>query len=280
MAIKVGYQGNHGTFSEIAVMRYFKDVEIEQKNYKNFVEIMEACDKGELDYAMIPVENTTTGIIARTYDLFKDYNVHAIGEMVVKIEEDLIVVPGTKLEDIKEVYSHPEALSQCEKFFLAHDEILAISHQDTAASVEYIKQLNDKSKAALASSRAAEYYEMESLMKCVQDSDTNMTRFLCITSKDEQPQDGNKVSIMLVLNHEPGSLYHAMEVLSAMSINIMKLESRPIVGQPFHYCFYIDFVGNILDPKVQIVLDEIRSRCFELRVLGCYQAYNENSFRK
>ncbi len=276
MAIKVGYQGKHGTFSEIAVKKYFEGVDIEQKNFTNFIDIMNACDSGELDYALLPVENTTTGVISRTYDLFKDHNVHAIGEIVVPIRENLIVVPGTKLEEIKEVYSHPEALGQCQNFFDTYPEMRAMTYQDTSSSVGYIKDCNDHSKAALASYAAADYYGMESLLENVQDSQTNMTRFLCVTAKPGYPEDGNKISIYLVLNHEPGSLYHALEVLSAMSINIVKLESRPIVNQPFRYCFYIDFMGNLNDAKIQIVLDEIRTRSSELRVLGCYKAHDLN----
>ena len=118
MGIKVGYQGKHGTFSEIAVMRYFEGQDIEQRNYPGFPQIMDDCDAGVLDYAVLPVENTTTGVISRTYDLFKDHHVHAVGEIIVPIHENLIASPGTKIEEITEVYSHPEALSQCQKFFL------------------------------------------------------------------------------------------------------------------------------------------------------------------
>ncbi|MBR2066829.1 MAG: hypothetical protein IJ875_00955, partial [Solobacterium sp.] len=174
--MKVGYQGTHGTFSEIAALQFFEDIDIEQIGYPNFKEIMRDVENEVLDYAVIPVENTTTGIIARTYDLFKDYDVFAVGEIDIPIQEDLVVLPGTKIEEIEEVYSHPEALSQCTSFFEQHPHIQSIPYQDTAKSVEYIKECKDKKKAALGSWRAREYYALESLMEKVQDSDHNMTR--------------------------------------------------------------------------------------------------------
>lgn len=272
MAIRVGYQGNHGTFSEIAVMEYFRGRDYEPVGCRGFAEIMSSCDDGSLDYALLPVENTTTGIIARTYDLFRSHAVQAVGEIVVPIREDLIVVPGTNLDAVRKVYSHPEALSQCQKFFAQHPSIQPIAYQDTAASVELVKKGGDPSVAALASSRAAEYYGMESLLRNVQDSDTNMTRFLCVTAHEEQHPEADKISMMLVLKHEPGALYEALGALAAEQINVMKLESRPIIGHPFQYLFYIDFTGNIADPRVTAAMKALSARCSEARVLGCYKA--------
>lgn len=275
MAYKVGYQGNHGTFSEIAVMRYFENKEIEPHNYKNFTDILNDCDNGTLDYALLPVENTTTGVISRTVDLFKNYGIHAVGEIVVPIIEDLIVVEGTTISDIKEVYSHPEAISQCSEFFASNPGIKAVAYQDTAKAVEYVRDCNDQSKAALGSTRAGEYYQLKSLIKGVQDSSTNMTRFLCVTEKNEIDPEADKVSLYFQVKHEPGSLFHVLGVLADRNINMMKLESRPIPGQVFEYCFYVDFTGHIADPVVKDALSEIRKRCTECRVLGCYKAYRK-----
>ncbi len=269
--MKVGYQGNHGTFSEIAALRYFAGKNPENKGYKNFRAIMKDVESGELDYAVVPVENTTTGIIARCYDLFQNYNIHAVGEINVPIHEDLIVVPGTKLEEIKEVYSHPEALSQCSNFFAEHENIKQVPFQDTAKSVEYIKECNDHTKAALGSYRAREYYQMESLLEQVQDSNLNMTRFLVITAKEEQSPDADKISTMMVLKHRPGALYNTLGILSRNGINIVKLESRPIPGRIFEYLFYIDFYGNTEDREMKQILHELDLHCVEMRILGCYK---------
>lgn len=269
---KVGFQGNHGTFSEIAALRYFHGEQIVQEGYRDFVSIMNDLENHVLDDAVLPVENTTTGIIARTYDLFKDYHIHAVGEINVPIRENLIAVPGTDLSEIREVYSHPEALSQCTRFFSEHPGIRSVPWQDTAKSVEYIRDENSHAKAALASYRAAEYYGMESLLESVQDSSTNMTRFLVVTWRDEIPADADKTSLLVVINHSPGSLYRVLQSLAVRGINMLKLESRPIVGRLFEYLFYIDIQGNTSDPQVAEAFAEMRQNCIELRVFGSYRA--------
>lgn len=272
MKIRVGFQGHNGTFSEIAALQYFRDTDIEQVGFRNFHEIMKAVESKELDYAMIPVENTTTGIISRTYDLFKEYEVCAVGEIDIPIREDLIVIPGTKIEEIKEVYSHPEALSQCAGFFETHPDLRQVPFQDTARSVEYIKECGDRSKAALGSWRAREYYGMESLMSEIQDLKTNVTRFLVIAPKGTPyPENADKISMMMVLNHRPGALYNILGILAKNGVNVLKLESRPIQGKMFEYLFYIDFEGNIADRNTAAVIHEMDLRCVRTRILGCYK---------
>ena len=273
--MKIGYQGNHGSFSEVALLNYFGETDAELIGYPNFKDIFADVESKKLDYAVIPVENTTTGIISRSYDFFRDFDVQAIGEMVIPIREDLIVIPGTKLEEIKEIYSHPEALSQCQDFFAKHEDIIAVSYNDTAKSVEYIKECNDKSKAALGSERAAEFYDMESLLKEIQDSDTNMTRFLIITKEAEVPKEANKISIMMVLKHRPGALYNILGHLAKSGMNLLKLESRPIPGKVFEYMFYLDFEGNTNDRNVKELLKELDLRCQELKIFGCYPRFEE-----
>ena len=228
-------------------------------------------ENGTLDYAMFPVENTTTGIIARTYDHFQHYDVHIVGETVVPIKECLIGLPGTKLEEIKEVYSHPEALSQCQDLFMKYPWMSPHAHEDTALSVSYIRDAGDRSKAALASELAAETYGMEILLPKIQDNDANMTRFLCVTGRPEYPGDADKVSIRMVTAHTPGALFNALGVFASFRINVLKLESRPIYGRAFDYCFYLDFAGSLKDPDVQEAIRRLRYDCVELDVFGNYK---------
>ena len=270
---KVGYQGSHGTFSEIAAINYFQDEEIERLGFANFKDIIKAVVNKEVDYAVLPVENTTTGIISRSYDLFKDNDIYAVGEINIPIREDLIVIPGTEIEEIEEVYSHPEALSQCQAFFDEHPSIKALPYQDTAKSVEYVKECNNKSKAALGSWLTREYYGLESLLSEIQDSNVNMTRFLIITNDIPINKDANKISMVLVLKHRPGALYNLLGILSKSGVNILKLESRPIPGKIFEYMFYIDFEGNVNKREMKEVLKEIELHCLESKVLGNYVAY-------
>lgn len=277
--MKVGYQGNHGTYSEIAALTYFEGVEFEQVGFRNFPSLFEALDQKEIDYALIPVENTTTGIISRTYDLFRDYNIYAVGEINVPITEDLVVCPGTTVDEIEEVYSHPEALSQCGRFFAEHPGCRSMAYQDTAAAVAYVRQCNDHKKAALASWRAAEYYGMESLLKSVQDSTRNMTRFLVMSHTESVAEDADKISMMFILRNHSGALYNVLGILAKNGIDIVRLESRPIPDTPFQYMFYIDFKGNIRNREIRNVIHELDVRCEYTKVFGCYKSH-ENIFRK
>ena len=263
--MKIGYQGVKGAFSETALKMWLKSIsysqDYEEVCYSSFVEMLADVEAGKTDFGMFPVENTTTGIIARTYDHFRNYDIHVVGEVVVPIRECLIGIPGTKIEEIREVYSHPEALSQCQELFVKYPWMQPHAHEDTALSVSYIRDLGDHTKAALASELAAETYGMEILEEHVQDNELNMTRFFCMTSKDVYADNADKVSIRMVTGHTPGALYNALGIFAALNINVLKLESRPIFGRAFEYCFYLDFA---------------RYDCRELDVFGDYKAAIDN----
>lgn len=269
--VRVGYQGAHGTFSEIAVHQFFQQEEIEAANYTNFKSIIHDVEEGIIDYALLPVENTTTGIIYRTYDLLKDSSIFAMGEVNVRINENLIGLPGTKLEEIKEVYSHPEPLDQCQGFFAAHPWMKPIAYQDTAKSVEYVAACQDKSKAALASCLAAEYYQLPILAENVQDNQLNTTRFFCVCNGERRVEQANKTSMYFVVNHQPGALSEVIQIFAKRGINMLKLESRPIRNRLFEYCFYIDFDGSLVQTNTQEAIAEVAQHCLEVKVLGSYQ---------
>lgn len=271
--MKVGYQGENGTFSEIAVNKYFNS-EITKCNYSNFKSIVNDVLDGTLDYALLPIENSTTGIIAKTYELLKSNDVFVVGEVYVRISENLIVVDGTTIDDIKEVYSHPEALSQCASLFEKYPNMKSVSYQDTAKSVEFISKQNDKSKAALASYLAAEYYGCKILLSDVNDEKYNTTRFFVIQKKVECSKEADKISLYFVVRHEPGALFKVIEVLQKSNINMLKLESRPLKGKLFEYCFIMDFNGNINTTISQDILKSINDYCLEMKILGCYKMAN------
>ena len=271
----IGYQGVSGAFSETAVRTLFGDREYDDRGYSDFISLLGDVESGAVDYAVIPVENTTTGIIARTYDHLQHYDIHIVGETVVPIRECLIANPGSKIEDIREVYSHPEALSQCQQLFEQYPEMSPHAHEDTALSVSYIRDLGDNTKAALASELAAETYGMEILLPNVQDNNVNMTRFLCVTAREEYPKDADKVSLRMVTSHTPGALFNALGIFASLNINVLKLESRPIFGRVFEYCFYLDFSGSLEDPDVKEALRRLEYDCTELNVFGNYKAAME-----
>lgn len=270
--MKIGYQGVSGAFSEMAVRQHFKDTQYEEVSFSDFPEMFAAVDEGKIDYALFPVENTTTGIIARTYDLFQYYDVSVVGEVNVPIRENLIILPAAELKDIREVYSHPEALSQCRNFFRQYPQLKPVVYEDTALSVRYIRELNDPSKAALASLRAAEVHQMKVLLESVQDNTLNMTRFFVVGKQPEEREDNDKISIRMVLSHTPGALYNALGLFASKQINVVKVESRPIIGKVFEYCFYLDFTGNMGDPDVRETLRRLEYDCRDLMILGNYRA--------
>lgn len=270
---KVGFQGKNGTFSDLAVDRFFAGKDFQKANYPNFKLIIKDLEEDKIDYALIPVENTTTGIISRTYDFFFDHDIYAIGEICIAIKEQLIALPGAELTDIQEVYSHPEALSQCSHFLATHPELRSIAFQDTSASVEHIKNCNDIHKAALASANAAAYYDLPILLKDVQDNDHNMTRFLCICHIPQKVEGANKISAMFILKHEAGSLFRLLEVFAKKNINLLKLESRPMPKHSFEYLFYLDFELLPGQPCIESLLAEASKHCVAHKLLGYYKAY-------
>ena len=270
--MKIGYQGVNGAFSQMALRKFFADQNHEEIGYSSFTDMFADVQQGVLDYALFPVENTTTGIIARTYDYFQYYDVHAIGEVIVPVRQNLMALKEAKLEDIREVYSHPEALSQCQGFFSRHPEMKPVVYEDTALSAKYIREEGDIRKAAIASDLAADLYGLRILETEVQDNDLNMTRFLVVSNTEDYPFDADKVSIRIVLKHIPGALYHALGIFASKNINVVKLESRPIVGQLFEYCFYIDFAGNQHNEDVEETLRRLEYDCLDLKVFGFYKA--------
>jgi len=269
--MKAGYLGVPGAFSEMALLGLFKEQDMQQRSFKDFESMFAAVESEELDCAVIPVENTTTGIISRTYDLFQNFDVFAMGEINVPVSHNLICLPGARIEDIKEVYSHPEAISQCSGFLAKHPWIKPVMHDNTATSVSYIKQEGDISKAALASSRAAEIFRLPMLMEDVQNNKANVTRFLCISHKKDAPEGADKVSLMLTLPHKPGALYSALGIMASRGVNLVMLQSRPIVGKMFEYFFYMDIQGNLGDENVKAALEELGNSA-GLKIIGNYRA--------
>lgn len=269
--MKVAYLGTKGSFSEMAAVKYFgKDAKT--AGFSDFKSMFDAVENDADCCAVLPVENTTTGMITRTYDLFQYHDVFAFGEVNVPIRECLITVPGAKLEDIKNVYSHPEALSQCNGFFSEHPSFKPVVYSNTAAAVEYVKSENDPSKAALASELAAEYFGLPILLRQVQDNKNNITRFLCVAKDGRAEEGANKISIMLKLRHDPGALFRALGVLAARGINLLMIQSRPVPGEIFDYCFYLDFEGNLGDANVAEAIRRLEYDCEAVKIIGNYRA--------
>ena len=264
----VGYQGVPGSFSSMALKSYFGDVS--SKYYKSFHDVFEAIKNDEVDYGILPLENSSTGAINDNYDLVRDYNFYIVGECKIKIEQNLLGVKGTKLENIKEVFSHPQGLLQASEFLESHPQITATSYSNTAASAKYVSELNDPTKGAIASVQAAELYNLDVIAGNIENSASNTTRFIVVAKNLQVAKDADNITIIFTLAHEVGSLYNVLKTMKDHHLNLTRLESRPIVGKDWQYYFYIDFQGNLEDANVQEAISRLSSLAVKFNVIGNY----------
>jgi chorismate mutase/prephenate dehydratase len=266
--VKTAFQGEPGAYSESAVYKYFGP-ETQTKPCRDFRDVFESVNKKETPYGVIPIENSLEGSVTPNYDLFLRYDLKVCGEIVVKIEHCLIVNPGTRLEEVKKVYSHPQALGQCRKF-LEKLGCELVPTYDTAGSVKMLKEKKLEDSAAIASERAAQLYEMQILARDIADTSENYTRFFILSKTDSPPSGKDKTSIIFSAAHEPGSLYHALSEFANRKINLTKIESRPTKHTPWEYNFYLDFEGHRSDERCQEALKALEKYAVFVKILGSY----------
>lgn len=268
---RVVYQGEPGAYSEAAAINFFgKDVQT--RGLFSFEDTFIALDKGEADYAVLPIENSSTGAIRQVYDQLEKYNYFFVGETTVEISHALMVLPGTKLEDIHTVYSHEQGLFQCEKFISKHPDWRTVAFADTAGSARMVAERKDKTKAAICSERAAEIYGLEILQKKCNTSGRNTTRFIVVSPEAELRENRDKICISLTTANSSGALHNVLAVFAVHNINLCRLESRPLPDRNWEYMFFIEFIGDLLDTDMDRVIHEISLMAGDLRVLGNFKA--------
>ncbi len=268
--LHVAYQGVAGAFSETAARQFA--AEAETTGFATFEEAFRATVQGECSHACLPVENSLAGSINETYDLLTDSVLHVVGEQVVRVHHNLLAVPGTSFEAIERVYSHPQALAQCQQFLRRH-HFQAVTDFDTAGAAKLLAANGGDGKAAIASKRAAEAYGLEILREHIEDADFNYTRFFILGHEEAEPGDGNhKTSLVLATRHHPGSLVACLQEFPNNGINMTKLESRPRRDKPWSYLFYIDIEGHILDENVAAAMTGLIRRAAFVKYLGSYRA--------
>ena len=248
--IKIGYQGVKGSFSEEAMIKYFGESHT-TIDYEEFEDVFVALKNNEIDYGILPIENSCTGAITTVYDLLVKYGLYIVGEECIKIDQNLIGVKGSKLEDIKEIYSHPQGFEQSSEFLSKQNNLKLIPFHNTAISAKYISELNDKSKAAIASLRAAKIYGLDVIEKEINDKDNNHTKFIIVGRKLESSKECNKITVVFSLDDKAGTLYNLLRHFAENNINMIKIESRPSKDQPWQYLLYVDFEGNIENEDVK-----------------------------
>jgi prephenate dehydratase len=269
---RFAFQGERGAFSEAALIQLLGE-SITTVPRPTFDSAFQAIPEGLADALLAPVENTLAGSVVRVYDLLLESDLTMVAETILHIEHQLIGCPGATLADLRSVSSHPVALAQCEKFFLAHPHLKRVPTEDTAGSVREVVARGDKSFAGIAARRAAAIYGGAILAENIHDNPENFTRFVLLvpfaqTAQFASPKS-NKMSLALRLAHKPGALLAALEPFSRHGVNLQKIESRPIHGRPFEYQFYLDVETNSPD-ALNAALAEVRSSTTFLRVLGLY----------
>lgn len=269
----VGFFGVEGSFSEEAMISYFGEGR-KYSFYEEFEEVFLAIKNNEIDYGVVPIENSSTGAITDVYDLLKKYGFYICGEQCLKIRQHLIGVEGTSLDNIKDIYSHPQGFEQSSEFLKTHSEWNTVPYHNTSRSVKMVCECNDTSKAAIGSKRAADIYGLKIIKEDINNQSENQTRFLVIGKNLEFSKVSNKVSIVFSLEDEAGTLYKLLRSFAENNINLMKIESRPIKNQPWKYLLYVDFEGNILTDEVKNALEIIESKSSYFKLLGNYKRSN------
>jgi chorismate mutase/prephenate dehydratase len=271
--IEVAFQGEKGAFSEEAAFRFFGD-SIRMIPCETVDGVFNAVENEGVRYGIVPIENSLEGSITRTYDMLLESSIRVSGETRLRVVHCLIAIPGVGINEVKKVYSHPQALGQCQAY-LRKLKCEVVSTYDTAGSVLMVKQNNIRDGAAIASARSADIYEMEILAKGIEDNKKNFTRFFILSGEDSPPTGNDKTSIVFSVRHEPGALYNFLRILAERNINLTKIESRPTRQKPWEYNFYLDFEGHHAEEAVGETLREMEKSALFLNVLGSYPRAEE-----
>lgn len=267
--ITVGFQGVPGSFSENALESYFGK-ETRRKNYRQFEDVFKALQNNEIDYGVVPLENSSTGAINDNYDLIRDYGFFIVGEQSISISQHLLGIKGTHIEEITDVYSHAQGILQCSQFLGEHQHMTPHEYLNTATSAKLVASKQDPHLAAIASLKAAQIYHLDILQENIQDLKTNSTRFIIVGKQLEKVKNATCVSIVFTLKHEVGALYQVMKIINDHQMNMLRIESRPLKETPWEYYFYVDIEGNLENMSIVHAIDEMKAQTNTLRILGNY----------
>lgn len=269
MNSRIGFQGEHGAFSEEAIIKEF-GTRAEPTAYQTLSKVFESVSKHETDSAVVPIENSLEGGVAETYDLLLESALKVVGEIKLRIRHCLIAKPNSTLKSVRRVFSHPQALAQCRRN-LEKLGLVAQPFYDTAGSVKFVADSSDNSIAAIASMHSAEVYGMKVLKTDMEDLKTNYTRFLILGREAlRNVKSKGKTSLIFSTRHRPGSLFEALEPFAKHGVNLTKIESRPTKQTPWEYYFYLDFDGSVQDEAVKRTIRALEKRVDFVKVLGSY----------
>ena len=264
----VACQGIEGAYSQIACDSIFKSPSI--MYFKSFDNVFKAVESGMCQYGILPIENSTAGSVNTIYDLMLRHNFSIVRSARLKVSHNLLAKYGTKLSDVKEIFSHEQAINQCAGFLATMKGVKITVVENTAVAAKMVAQSEDPGVAALSSRFCAEHYGLQTLQANVQDQDNNYTRFICISKKPEIYPGADRTSFMMIISHKPGSLYNVLSKFYALGINLRKLESRPLPDREFEFMFYFDIESSVYAPEMEKLFLDLESESEEFRYLGTY----------
>lgn len=272
--IKVGIQGVKAAFHDMAARAYFDSQEIQLAEFRDFRSMTQAVAAGEISHAMMAIENSLAGSLLPNYGLLEEFGLSVIGEEYLRIEMQLMALPGQTLEQINQVVSHPIALRQCDVFLAKHPNWRVTEWEDTASSAKSIAERELEGVAAIAGKLAATTYGLEILAPSIETSKKNYTRFLVVTNQPNGSAGCNKASLRLILSHKPGALAHALAAIEEEKINLSKIQSVPIIGKPYEYAIHLDLEFKAL-PQFELVINKLKKVCIEVKTIGVYKQGNK-----
>ena len=264
----VACAGCEGAYAHIAAERLFDLPEMLYVN--NFDSVFRAVGSGLSEYGILPIENSLAGSVNAIYDLLGEHNVSIVRSVRLKVDHSLLTQPGAKLEDIKEIYSHQQAISQCSEFLSTLKDVRIIAVENTAEAARMVAKSGDKSKASISSRLCAELYQLQTLKNAIQNRDNNYTRFICIAKQPQIYSGANRTSIMMVIPHRPGTLFRVLSRLNATGVNLVKLESRQIPEREFEYRFYFDIEASVYSTEFQSLMCELNTCGDQFKYFGTY----------
>ena len=273
--MRIAYQGEPGAFSEAAARRVDPDPQLVP--CRTFEEVFETVEAAPATYGVLPIENSIGGSIHRNYDLLLEHELPVVAEVLLQVSHNLLAFPGTKMADVRKVYSHPQGLAQCEGFLSSLKGIEIVATYDTAGSAKMIRDQELRHSAAIASARAAEVFGLQVLESGIQDYKENITRFILISKTSSDPEKADKTMIVFTLPNTPGALFKALSVFALRDIDLTKLESRPVRGRAFEYLFYADIAVPRQDLQCTRALVHLAEFARSMQTLGSYASWKDGS---
>lgn len=272
MSLNVSFYGIKGSYCEQALYEYFPNDVVPYSNEK-FEDVLKKLEDNNMQYGILPIENSSTGAISEIYDLLNHYPFYIVGEVLLKVKHYLLGTKNSSLKTIKKVYSHPQPFEQSKLFLNNYDWDL-VPYYSTARSAAYVKELNDPTIGAISSKKAADLYDLKILAQNINSNNTNTTRFVVLSKDFNINSYCNKISVVISTKHQAGALYKVLEYFAKYNINLLKIESRPVVHTPWEYYFYLDFEGNIENNSIKEVLNQMKKDCVYFKLLGNYKGAN------